>query len=72
MNKDALKEKISWYKLLFTFSSAVDVALIGWLANNYGQIVKIIMILNILAIICFSSITIITSYKVRKYIKEME
>lgn len=72
MNNDAIKEKIAWYKHLFTFSSAIDVACIGWLVNNYLQSGITIIFLNIITILFFAIIASFMGYKTRKYIKELE
>jgi hypothetical protein len=72
MNNDGIKAKIEWYKHLFTFSSAIDVACIAWQANNYAQAEKIISFLNIATIFFFGIIASFTGYKTVKYIKKLE
>jgi len=34
---DRLKEEIGWLKLLFGVLVAIDVSLVGWLAQNYAS-----------------------------------
>jgi ABC-type phosphate/phosphonate transport system permease subunit len=34
---ESLKEAIGWLKVVFGLLVAVDISLIGWLAQNYGK-----------------------------------
>ena len=33
-----IKESLGWLKVIFAILSAIDVSLIGWIANNYDKI----------------------------------
>lgn len=34
---DRLKEAVGWLKIVFGILAAIDVSLVGWLAQNYGK-----------------------------------
>ena len=34
---DRLKEEIGWLKVVFTILIAIDISLVGWLAQNYDH-----------------------------------
>ncbi len=71
MDKELYKEKISWYKLLFTLSSTALVACIGWLVSNIDFPVKGVIILNVFAIIAISIGMSTIVYKVRYYFNRL-
>ncbi len=69
--KDFLKEKISYYKLLLTFSITAFYGIVGWYSSkdfNIDNAMKMLMIF----IIGFVSIGIgIFIYKIRFYLNEL-
>ena len=65
------KEKISWYKLLFTLSATALAACIGWLVSNIDFPLKGVIILNGLAIIAIATCMSVIVYKVRYYFKKL-
>ena len=65
------KEKISWYKLLFTLLTTALAACIGWLVSNINFPYKSVVILNELAIITISLCMSVIIYKVRYYFKKI-
>ena len=65
------KEKISWYKLLFTLSATALAACIGWLVSNIDFPLKSVIILNGLAIIAIAICMSVIVYKVRYYFKKL-
>ena len=71
MNNELFKEKISWYKLLFTLSATVLAACIGWLVSNLDFPLKSVIILNVLSIIAISIGMSAIVYKVRYYLKKL-
>lgn len=46
MNKEVIKEKINWYKLLFTVLVTVTVSSIGWLTSHLDTSWKALIILD--------------------------
>ena len=35
---ERIKESLGWLKVVFGILSAIDVSLVGWIANNYDKI----------------------------------
>ena len=71
MKQDIYKEKISWYKLIFTISSAAITACIGWLVSNINFPIKSIIVLNILSIIAISFGLAVVICKIRYYFNKL-
>ena len=71
MNMDGLKEKINWYRHLFTFSAAINFACVGWFVSNYNKAAKSFLIIDVFFVV-FSLIGIIVLvYKIKKHIKNL-
>lgn len=71
MKDDLYKEKISWYKLLFTLSATALVACIGWLVSNIDFQLKGVIILNVMSIVVISVGMSAIVYKIRYYFKKL-
>jgi hypothetical protein len=39
-----IKEELSWLKLVFAASVAIDVSLVGWLAENYQVAAQLLVV----------------------------
>ncbi len=70
-NKEYFKQKISWYRQLFTLFFAVVVGCIAWLAANLEKPGQILVNLDILAIFVALVVLGILNTKVRDYIKKL-
>jgi hypothetical protein len=71
MDKEFIKEKLTWLRLWLTFAVTISSACIAWFVANYNKAVKIFIYADILVIIfLFISATIINQ-KIRKNIKIM-
>ena len=66
------KEKISWYKLLFTATLTALYGTIGWFFLNYNNTDLEHLILNISCSLVFICILVISMYKIRFYINCLE
>jgi len=72
MSLEFLKEKIGWYKLLFTLLSTVSVGNVSWFIASYKTSPKTIIAIDLLLIpIMFTGLGIMI-YKVRFYLKKLE
>jgi hypothetical protein len=71
MYKDYLIQKFEWYKHLFTFISAICVACVAWLFNNFDKTLIQILILNIFALFFLLIANVIVVYEIRKYLNKM-
>ena len=71
MYKDLYKEKISWYKLLFTVSATALAACIGWNVSNLDFQYKMVVILNDISIVAIAIGMSAMVYKIRYYFKKL-
>jgi len=71
MNKEGLKEKINWYRHLFTFFSAVNFASAGWFVANYGKSAMGFLSINILLLIFSLAGMLFLGFKITKHIKKL-
>ena len=71
---ERIKESLGWMKVIFGILSAIDVALIGWIANNYDKInmdhAKIYLASIIAIVVAFAIIAI--NKKAIKKLDELE
>lgn len=71
MNTELIKEKIAWYKLLFTVLVTVSAGSISWFVANYAKALKFFIFLDIIAIAGFAVGIIFSIIKVRFYFKRL-
>ncbi len=69
---DSLKEEIGWLKVVFTLLVAVDISLIGWLAQNYIDANIVVFAIGCFATIVVTSIAIWSNRRAYRRIKELE
>ncbi len=71
---DKIKEQIAWLKVVFGILSAVDVSLVGWLANNYDKvdINKTKIYLGTLIALLIAAVIVYVNKKAMKKIDELE
>lgn len=67
--KDAIKEEIGFFKLLFTIFTAIDVSLVAWLSKHYATSNLIILTM---AIIGVTLVTMVISYSLFKIITKIK
>jgi F0F1-type ATP synthase assembly protein I len=68
---DEIKENIGWLKIIFGLLTAVDVSLLGWLAQNYKIAEPLIIIMTLLLIIVSTAGIIVINKKAYKKIREL-
>ncbi|RLA68440.1 MAG: hypothetical protein DRQ78_00425 [Epsilonproteobacteria bacterium] len=69
---DKIKEEIGWLKIIFGILTAVDLSLVGWLAQNY-KTSSIVILIFALIIVMFSTVGIVyVNKKAYKKIDELE
>lgn len=71
MNIDVVKEKINWYKLLFTILITAAIGSIGWLTSNLDTPWRGLIITDILSILFLSFGISVVVYKIRFYLKKL-
>ena len=71
---DRIKEQIGWLKVVFGIFMAIEITLIGWLANNYdnSSLDPIKIYMNIVAIIIVSAIIIYVNKVAFRKIDDLE
>lgn len=72
MNKDFLKEKISFIKLWTTILMAIVVGSTAWVVNNLDKILVSLSIATIIMVIIFIIIVLLLTRKAYRLIKEMK
>ena len=55
---DELKEEIGWLKIIFGILTAIDISILGWLAQNYNT-VSIVLQLLALVLVLLSTMGIV-------------
>ena len=64
---DEIKEEIGWLKIMFGILTAIDILLLGWLAQNYEKASFVLLIIAFVIII-ISTIAIVVVNK-KAYLK---
>lgn len=67
MNTELIKEKIAWYKLLFTVIVTVSAGSIGWFVSNYDKALKFFVIADAITFISFLAGITFCLAKIRFY-----
>jgi 4-hydroxybenzoate polyprenyltransferase len=55
---DRLKEELGWLKIVFAVLVAVDVSLVGWLAENYQSAAQVLVVCAFGAVI-FTTVAVV-------------
>lgn len=71
MDKEFIKEKLTWLRLLLTFAVTIGSACIAWFVANYNKVAKIFVNSDILVVLFLFISAIIINQKIRKNIKIM-
>jgi len=53
MNIELIKEKIAWYKLLFTVLVTVSAGTVGWFVANYSKTLKFFLVIDSILVTSF-------------------
>jgi 4-hydroxybenzoate polyprenyltransferase len=69
---DSIKEALGWLKVVFVALVAVDVSLIGWLAQNLRTAQTAFVLLAFFAVVCASGALIGVSYAAYRCIGRLE
>ena len=69
---EKIKEQIGWLKIIFGISSAILVALCGWLVNNYNKADTVFVFLSVMLIVLFAFIIVLVNKQAYKKIDELE
>ena len=71
---DKIKEQIGWLKVVFAILVAIDISLIGWMANHYddSNTYEIKMYMSFFAIMIVSAIVVFVNKVAYRKIDELE
>jgi Mn2+/Fe2+ NRAMP family transporter len=68
---DEIKEDIGWLKVIFGILTAVDVSLLGWLAQNYKVTEPFLLFFTTIIIVCCTVGIVLVNKKAYRKIKEL-
>ncbi|MDD5212312.1 MAG: hypothetical protein PHV62_07840 [Sulfuricurvum sp.] len=68
---DEIKENIGWLKVIFGLLAAIDVSLLGWLAQNYNTASEIILGTAFIIIIILTVGVAVVNRKAYQKIREL-
>ena len=71
MNSELIKEKIAWYKLLFTVLVTITAGSIGWFVNNYNKAIPAFVVIDILTFTSFWVGIALCVTKIRFYFNKL-
>lgn len=66
------KKKFGWLKVIFGILTAVDISLLGWLAQNYENSSSILLFLSLVLITCSTIGIVIVNKLAYKKIRQMK
>lgn len=69
---DRIKEEIGWLKLVFGVLVAVDVSLLGWLAQNYASANSVLLLAGLVATIIITGAIVWVNRAAYRRIEELE
>lgn len=69
LNEEYFKQKVGWYRHLFTIFTAINIGCVAWFISNFDNAHKEFLILDLTAVLISVAILGIVSNKVIKYIK---
>jgi len=68
---DEIKEEIGWLKVIFGILTAIDISLLGWLAQNTESTTLLLQITAIIFIIAVTIGIIVVNKKAYKKMREL-
>jgi len=69
---DGLKEELGWLKIVFAIAVAIDVSLVGWVAQNFGKAQLIIVVFALLGISVVTGFVVWVNHLAYRRIRELE
>jgi len=72
MNIELIKEKIAWYKLLFTVLVTISAGTVGWFVANYNKAFFPFIVTDAISLVGFSIGIIFCISKIRFYFNKLE
>ena len=69
---DKLKEEIGWLKVVFAILVAIDISLVGWLAQNYDDVPIFLQIVCAVAVVVITGGVVWVNRVAYRKIDELE
>ncbi|MEK7285873.1 MAG: hypothetical protein AAB035_01045 [Nitrospirota bacterium] len=69
---EKIKEEIGWLKLVFVGFLAIDVSLVGWLAQHYNAAGIVLVTLAVMAIVAVTAVLIAVNRSAFKRMAKLE
>jgi len=69
---DGIKEDLGWLKIVFGISVAIDVSLVGWVAQNFGKAQPSIVVFALLGISAVTGFVVWVNHLAYRRIRELE
>lgn len=69
---DGLKEELGWLKIIFAIAVAIDVSLVGWVAQNFGKTEPVIVVFAILGVATVTGFVVWINRMAYRRIRELE
>jgi predicted MFS family arabinose efflux permease len=69
---DGLKEEIGWLKIVFGIAIAIDVSLVGWVAQNFGKTQPVVVVFALLGVAAITGFVVWVNRLAYQRIRELE
>lgn len=69
---DGIKEEIGWLKVVFGVFAAIDVSLVGWIAQNFSTATNPSVVAATIAVLVVTLIMVLVNRLAYRRIREME
>lgn len=69
---DGLKEEPGWLKIVFAVSVAIDVSLVGWVAQNFSKAQPVVVVFAILGVAAVTGFVVWVNRLAYRRIRELE
>lgn len=69
---DRLKEELGWLKIVFAVLVAVDVSLVGWLAENYQSAARLLVVSAFVAVIFTTTVVVLVNRAAMRRFEALE
>jgi 4-hydroxybenzoate polyprenyltransferase len=69
---DRLKEELGWLKIVFAILVAIDLSLVGWLAENYQSAARLLVICAFVAVTFTTTVVVFVNRAAMRRFEALE
>jgi len=69
---DRIKEELGWLKIVFGVFAAIDVSLVGWVAQNFSTTTHVAVVAAIVGVLVVTLIMVLVNRLAYRRIRELE